>query len=73
MNVKEMIEALKGFPEDMPVYVAACHVDGDGMCYGEAGLDLAKPVQSRMDPAMEAELPEDARLGEFVLMEPCGE
>ena len=72
MNVKEMIEALKEFPEDMPVYVLSCKVDGDGMCHGGAMMDLARPARSHMDPGMEAELPEDARIGEFVLIEPCG-
>ena len=71
MNVKELVESLKEFPENLPVYLTSCHVDGDGICFGETSLDAPKPVRSHLDPAMESGLPEEARLGEFVLLEPC--
>ena len=73
MTVNELIESLKELPGEMPVYITACHVDGDGGRFGEAGLDFPKPVRAQMDPVIERELPEDERIGEFILLEPSGD
>ena len=71
MTVHDLIQKLFELDQTLPVYVIACKTDKNGMAYGEAGLEFPSPLLSRMDPAMEAEMPEEDRLGEFVLLEPA--
>ena len=68
VNVGTLKKMLNAFPDDRPVYVLSCQTNEDGMACGEAGLDFPKLVDGQMDPEMEKELPEDARLGKFVLI-----
>lgn len=70
MTVGYLVNKLLQFDQTLPVYITACKTDEDGMAGGEARLEFPNPVLSRMDPEQEAELPEEARLGEFVLLEP---
>ena len=70
MTVGYLVNKLLQFDQALPVYITACKTDENGMAFGEAGLEFPNPVLSRMDPEQEAELPEEARLGEFVLLEP---
>ena len=70
MTVADLINKLSQLDQALPVYITACKVNEDGIAYGEAGLEFPTPVLSRMDSEQEAELPEEARLGEFVLLEP---
>ena len=68
VTVGTLKKMLSDFPDDRPVYIVSCQTDENGMACGEAGLDFPKLVDGQMDPEMEKELPEDARLGKFVLI-----
>ena len=70
MTVGYLVNKLLQFDQTLPVYITACKTDENGNAYGEAGLEFPNPVLSRMDSEQEADLPEEARLGEFVLLEP---
>ena len=56
-TVHDLIKALQDFPEDRPVYIV--HKDG---------LTQPKLTEAFLDPEMEKELPEEDRLGKFVLI-----
>ena len=70
MTVANLIQKLSELDPSLPVYITACKMDENGMACGEARLEFPNPVPCRMDPAMEAEMPEEDRMGEFVLLEP---
>lgn len=70
MTVGMLIQELSKFDQALPVYITACKTDENGMACGEARLEFPTPVLSHMDPAIEAEMPEEDRLGEFILLEP---
>ena len=70
MTVGYLVNKLLQFDQTLPVYITACKTDENGNAYGEAGLEFPTPVLSHMDPAIEAEMPEEDRLGEFILLEP---
>ena len=70
MTVGFLVNKLLQFDQALPVYITACKVDENGMAHGETGLEFPTPVLSHMDESIEAELPEELRMGEFVLLEP---
>lgn len=70
MTVADLINKLSQLDQALPVYITACKTDENGMACGEARLEFPSPALSHMAPEQEAELPEEARLGEFVLLEP---
>ena len=70
MTVGYLVNKLLQFDQALPVYITACKTDENGMACGEARLEFPTPVLSHMDPAIEAEMPEEDRLGEFILLEP---
>lgn len=69
MTVGYLVNKLLQFDQTLPVYITACKTDENGMAYGEARLEFPNPVLSRMDSEQEADLPEEASLGEFILLE----
>ena len=70
MTVGYLVNKLLQFDQTLPVYITACKTDENGMACGEARLEFPTPALSRMDSEQEADLPEEARMGEFVLLEP---
>ena len=71
MTVGMLIQELSKFDQTLPVYFTACKTDENGMARGETGLEFPSPVLSHLDPAIESWMPEEERLGEFVLLEPA--
>ena len=71
MTVGMLIQELSKFDQTLPVYFTACRTDENGMACGESGLEFPSPVLSHLDPAIESWMPEEERLGEFVLLEPA--
>lgn len=57
VTVHDLVMALQDFPEDRLVYI----VHGDGMTQ-------PKLTEAFLDPEMEKELPEEDRLGKFILI-----
>jgi len=57
VTVHDLVMALKDYPEDRPVYVSH-----------EGGLTQPKLTEAFLDPGIEQELPEEDRLGKFVLI-----
>jgi len=57
VTVHDLVMALKDYPEDRLVYIV--HKDG---------LTQPKLTEAFLDPDIEKELPEEDRLGKFVLI-----